>query len=111
MGISCAHLSCAQIAAITGAGGSRGARRMSTSSSSTSGAAAAGGPALVSETALGPLTIRKWKLGNGLEVILLPDPAATSVTYMTWYRVGSRDEDAAAQETGLAHLFEHLMFT
>jgi zinc protease len=30
---------------------------------------------------------------------------------MTWFRVGSRNEDAAAGETGLAHLFEHLMFT
>ena len=30
---------------------------------------------------------------------------------MTWFRVGSRDEDEAAGETGLAHLFEHLMFT
>jgi zinc protease len=29
---------------------------------------------------------------------------------MTWFRVGSRHEDAAAGETGLAHLFEHLMF-
>ena len=65
----------------------------------------------MSEAPLGPLTIRKWKLGNGLEVILLPDPAATSVAYMTWFRVGSRNENAAAQETGLAHLFEHLMFT
>jgi zinc protease len=69
------------------------------------------GPSLVSESALGPLTVRKWRLGNGLEVILLPDGAATSVAFMTWFRVGSRHEDAAAGETGLAHLFEHLMFT
>jgi zinc protease len=41
----------------------------------------------------------------------MPDPTATSISYMTWYRVGSRDEDEAAGETGLAHLFEHLMFT
>jgi zinc protease len=68
-------------------------------------------PTLVSETTLGPLGIRKWRLGNGLEVILMPDPAATSVAYMTWFRVGSRHEDASAGETGLAHLFEHLMFT
>lgn len=66
---------------------------------------------LVSESALGPLGVRKWRLGNGLEVILLPDAAATSVAFMTWFRVGSRNEDAAAGETGLAHLFEHLMFT
>src|SRR5690606_24858724 len=29
-------------------------------------------------------------------------------TYQTWFAVGSRDEDP--QRTGLAHLFEHLMF-
>jgi zinc protease len=69
------------------------------------------GPALVSESTLGPLVVRKWRLDNGLEVILLPDAAATSVAYMTWFRVGSRHEDADAGETGLAHLFEHLMFT
>src|SRR5688572_4063755 len=66
---------------------------------------------LVSEAALGPLVIRKWRYRNGLEVVLVPDPSATSVAYMTWFRVGSRNEDAAAGETGLAHLFEHLMFT
>ena len=48
---------------------------------------------------------------NGLTVVLVPDPTATSVSYMTWFRVGSRDENEAAGETGLAHLFEHLMFT
>jgi zinc protease len=71
----------------------------------------AGPPALVSQAQLGPLTVTKHRLGNGLEIILAPDPAATSVAYTTWYRVGSRHEKAAAGETGLAHLFEHLMFT
>jgi zinc protease len=66
---------------------------------------------LVSEAALGPLVIRKWRYRNGLEVVLVPDPSATSVAFMTWFRVGSRHEDADAGETGLAHLFEHLMFT
>ena len=66
---------------------------------------------LLSEAGLGPLSIRKWRYRNGLEVVLVPDQAATSVAYMTWFRVGSRHEDAAAGETGLAHLFEHLMFT
>ena len=66
-------------------------------------------PILVAE--LGRLTVRKWRLGNGLEVITVPDPSATSVSYVTTYRVGSRDEDATRHETGLAHLFEHLMFT
>lgn len=70
-----------------------------------------GRPSLVSEATLGTVSVRKWRLGNGLEVILMPDGAATSVAVMTWFRVGSRHENAAAGETGLAHLFEHLMFT
>jgi hypothetical protein len=68
-------------------------------------------PALVSRAPLGSMTVSKYRLGNGLEVILAPDPGATSVAYTTWYRVGSRHENADAGETGLAHLFEHLMFT
>src|SRR5258708_17483717 len=59
----------------------------------------------------GALTATKWRLATGLEVILLADPAATSVSYMTWFRVGSRHQNEAAGQTGLAHLFEHLMFT
>jgi len=72
---------------------------------------AASPPVLVNRAALGSMTVSKYRLGNGLEVILAPDPGATSVAYTTWYRVGSRHENAAAGETGLAHLFEHLMFT
>jgi len=78
------------------------------------GAAADAPPAAFQEIAsasLGALTARKWRLPNGLEVVLLPDPHATNVSYTTWYRVGSRNEDERAGETGLAHLFEHLMFT
>ena len=60
---------------------------------------------------LGRLTVRAWRLTNGLQILTVPDDGATSVSYVTTYRVGSRDEDAAARETGLAHLFEHLMFT
>jgi zinc protease len=70
-----------------------------------------GGAVEIARGTLGTLTATKWRLGNGLEVILLPDPQATSVSYTTWFRVGSRNEDPAAGETGLAHLFEHLMFT
>ena len=73
--------------------------------------AAAHPPVLVSRAPLGSVSVSKYRLGNGLEVILAPDPSATSVAYTTWFRVGSRHENAAAGETGLAHLFEHLMFT
>ena len=72
---------------------------------------ASGKEELVATATLGALTATKWRLGNGLELILLPDPAATSISYMTWFRVGSRHEDEPAGQTGLAHLFEHLMFT
>ncbi len=70
-----------------------------------------GPPTEIARAPLGTLSVSKWRLGNGLEVVLLPDPHATAVSYMTWFRVGSRNEDASAGETGLAHLFEHLMFT
>jgi zinc protease len=76
-----------------------------------SGSSGGGPPVEVARAAMGTLSVSKWRLGNGLEVVLLPDPHATAVSYMTWFRVGSRNEDAAAGETGLAHLFEHLMFT
>src|SRR5262249_56432528 len=48
------------------------------------------------------------RLDSGPGVILLRDPAAPVVAYQTWFRVGSRHE--AAGKTGIAHLFEHLMF-
>jgi zinc protease len=102
--LSLVGVSCATVGAPSGSGGGSGGRDRSAPSEG-------GRATLVSESALGPLTVRKWRLGNGLEIILLPDSAATSVAFMTWFRVGSRHEDAAAGETGLAHLFEHLMFT
>lgn len=47
-------------------------------------------------------------LDNGLEVLVLSDPASPVVAFQTWFRVGSRHEREG--KTGLAHLFEHLMF-
>jgi zinc protease len=54
------------------------------------------------------LTVSKHRLANGLHVLLLPDPIAPVLSYHTWYRIGSRHERQG--KTGLAHLFEHLMF-
>jgi len=54
------------------------------------------------------LNIEKFKLPNGLTVILNPDPTVPLISYHTWFRVGSRDETPGS--TGIAHLFEHLMF-
>jgi zinc protease len=94
--------------------GRSGAGTPAPRSPAAAGAPASGPPAAVTEVAsasLGALTARKWRLDNGLEVVLLPDPHATNVSYTTWFRVGSRNEDERSGETGLAHLFEHLMFT
>ena len=54
------------------------------------------------------LIASRHRLANGLSVVLLPDRSAPVVAYQTWYRVGSRHE--APGQTGIAHLFEHLMF-
>lgn len=54
------------------------------------------------------LVVRKYRLPNGLGVIVCADPSAPMIAYQTWVRVGSRHEFSG--KTGLAHLFEHLMF-
>jgi len=47
-------------------------------------------------------------LANGLDVILHEDRACPIVAVNLWYHVGSKNETPG--RTGLAHLFEHLMF-
>jgi zinc protease len=54
------------------------------------------------------LKLRRYRLGNGLTVLVLADPSTPLLSYHTWFRVGSRHERRG--KTGLAHLFEHLMF-
>jgi zinc protease len=56
----------------------------------------------------GALRVRMHQLDNGLQVIILRDPAAPVFSYQTWFAVGSRHEKEGT--TGIAHLFEHLMF-
>ncbi len=67
---------------------------------------------LEAETQLGrgkdPRPARRFRLGNGLVLIAAVDRSAPIVALQTWYRVGSRHERVGA--TGMAHLFEHLMF-
>src|SRR5260221_10330059 len=59
--------------------------------------------------AFGPaLFVECFRLANGLRVLVCEDHSAPVVAYHTWYRVGSRHEHVG--KTGLAHLFEHLMF-
>ena len=48
------------------------------------------------------------RLDNGLRVVVNPDHNVPVVAVNLWYDVGSADE--APDRTGLAHLFEHLMF-
>ena len=47
-------------------------------------------------------------LPNGLRLVVCPDPSTPVVNVTVLYRVGSHDEHQG--KTGLAHLFEHLMF-
>ncbi|HLS46505.1 MAG TPA: pitrilysin family protein [Ornithinicoccus sp.] len=47
-------------------------------------------------------------LDNGLRVLVSPDHTVPTVTVNLWVGVGSRHERPG--RTGLAHLFEHLMF-
>jgi len=49
-----------------------------------------------------------FQLENGMEVVVLPDHRAPVVTHMVWYRVGAVDE--LPGKSGIAHLFEHVMF-
>ncbi len=48
------------------------------------------------------------RLSNGLTVLIAPQPGVPVVTVDVTYDVGSRVEEPG--RTGLAHLFEHLMF-
>jgi len=54
------------------------------------------------------IKFEKYTLPNGLEVILSEDHSTPIISVNTWYHVGSADEKPG--RTGLAHLFEHLMF-
>jgi len=54
------------------------------------------------------LNCPKGKLKNGLEYILYQDKSLPLVSVNIWYKVGSAYETKG--KTGLAHLFEHMMF-
>jgi len=57
---------------------------------------------------LGSLEMDVRALSNGMKVILVEDHLVPYVSYQTWFRVGSVDEQPGI--TGISHLFEHLMF-
>lgn len=52
--------------------------------------------------------VEKYKLANGMTVILREDHTLPIATINTWFGVGSKDEPD--RRSGFAHLFEHLMF-
>lgn len=54
------------------------------------------------------ISYEKYKLANGIEIILFQNRHLPSVAINIWYRVGSANEIKG--KTGLAHLFEHMMF-
>jgi zinc protease len=55
-----------------------------------------------------PVAFTKTTLSNGLEVIVHEDHRLPLTAVSVWYHVGSKNE--VPGYTGLAHLFEHLMF-
>jgi zinc protease len=55
------------------------------------------------------LKYHKFQLENGLKVVVHEDNSTPMAALNLLYDVGARDESPA--QTGLAHLFEHLMFS
>ena len=51
----------------------------------------------------------EYDLNNGLHVILHQDDSAPVVTVEVMYHVGAKDEEDG--KTGMAHFYEHLLFT
>jgi zinc protease len=72
---------------------------------SASALSASGALAQTTLTSAPPAT---FTLGNGLQVVVIPDHRTPVVTQMIWYKVGSADETPG--KSGLAHFLEHLMF-
>ena len=74
--------------------------------------ALAAGSALAAPTPPKQLTavegITEYVLGNGMHVLLFPDPTKETFTINVTYLVGSRMEGYG--ETGMAHLLEHMLF-
>ncbi len=54
------------------------------------------------------IPFQKYRLGNGLTVLVHENRRLPQAAVDLWYHVGSKDERPG--RTGLAHLFEHMMF-
>lgn len=58
------------------------------------------------------LQVQEYRMDNGMQILLVEDHSAPVFTYQVWFKVGSATEkmDPKLERTGLAHLFEHMMF-
>src|SRR2546423_7294969 len=63
-------------------------------------------PALAGQA--GQISYEAFTLPNGLRVLYSEDHSTPIVSVDVWYNTGSRNERPA--RSGLAHLFEHMMF-
>jgi zinc protease len=52
--------------------------------------------------------VERVTLANGMVFLLHSQKSIPLVSYHTWFRVGAKDE--LSGESGLAHMFEHMMF-
>jgi zinc protease len=64
--------------------------------------------AVAVDGAQGASRVSEFRLGNGLQLIVIPDHRAPVVTQMIWYKAGAADEPHGS--SGIAHFLEHLMF-
>jgi zinc protease len=84
-----------------------GSCALSVHSAHAAPAATRAAPAKAPEAATN-IVFEKFKLANGLTVILHSDRSLPLVAVNVWYHVGPANEPA--HRSGFAHLFEHLMF-
>jgi zinc protease len=65
-------------------------------------------PAISQRPVLDLSGVKAHTLPNGLRLRVLPERSAPTVSYYTFFQVGSRNERLGT--TGISHLFEHMMF-
>jgi zinc protease len=49
-----------------------------------------------------------FTLGNGMQVVVVPNHRVPAVVQMVWYKIGAADDPLG--KSGIAHFLEHLMF-
>src|SRR5262245_29736963 len=49
-----------------------------------------------------------FTLGNGMEVVVVPDHRVPVVTHVLWFKVGGAEDPP--DQPGVAHFLEHMMF-